>query len=61
MDQLNIEASHKFEAPSGGSKTLDSALVASLKVTPDLFINIYIYEMQNVLELCSRRIIVAQK
>lgn len=61
MDQLNIEASHKFEAPSGGSQILDSALVASLKVTPDLFINIYIYEMQNVLELCSRRIIVAQK
>lgn len=53
MDQLNIEASHKFEAPSGGSQILDSALVASLKVTPDLSINIYIYiyEMQNALEL----------
>lgn len=48
-----MEASHKFEAPTGGSKILDSALVASLKVTPDLSINIYIYiyEMQNALEL----------
>lgn len=43
MDQLNIEASHKFEAPSGGSQILDSALVASLKVASDLFIYKYLY------------------